>query len=313
MITRSGILAGAASAAAVTIAAPARAANVPLQVGVFPTEGAAMAFYAIEQGFFKDAGLDVTLTTITSASAIAAAVSAGSLDVGFGSAVPLAAAHARGINFRIIAPAVVYAGPPATQVLSVAKTSPYQKATDLNGTTIGVNGLREFSEFTALAWLEKNGADLKTIKVTEIPFPEMAAALKAGRIAAAASAEPYTSASRDDTRVIGNLLAAIAPKFTMTVWFASEAWLQKNADAARRFQVAMRRSAVWANGHRAESAAVLSKYTKLTPDNLANMTRATYGETAPDAAQLQPVVDVAVKYGQLAPIKAEDLIWQPPH
>ena len=299
-------------AALVITTAVAGAANLPLQVGVFPTEGAAEAFYATELGFFKDAGLDVTLTTITSASAIAAAVSSGSLDVGFGSAVPLATAHARGINFRIVAPAVVYAGPPPSQVMAVLKTSTIQKASDLNGTTIGVNGLREFSEFTALAWIEKNGGDLKTIKVAEVPFPQMAAALKAGRISLAAMAEPYLSSARDDVRVIGDPLGAIGPKFTMTVWFSAESWLQKNPDAAKRFQAAMRRSAVWANTHRPESAVILAKYTKLTADDLAKMVRSTYGETAPDPSMVQPVVDSAVKYGQIDPIKAEDLIWQAP-
>ncbi len=302
----------AAFALALTCVAPVRAANIPLQVGVFPTEGAAEAFYATELGFFKDAGLDVTLTTITSASAIAAAVSSGSLDVGFGSAVPLATAHARGINFRIISPAVVYSGAPAPQNMIVLKSSPVQKAADLNGQTIGVNGLREFSEFDALAWIEKNGGDLKTIKVAEVPFPQMTAALKAGRIAAAAIGEPYLSSAHDDVRVIGDPLGAVGPKFTMTVWFASDAWLQKNADAAKRFQAVMKRSAIWANAHHAESAAILAKYTKLTADDLARMIRSTYGETGPDAGMVQPVVDVAIKYGQLAPVKADDIIWQAP-
>lgn len=313
MLNRSRLIAlGGAACASLLIPAPAAAANLPLQVGVFPTEGAAPAFYAQELGYFKDAGLDVTLTTITSASAIAAAVSSGSLDVGFGSAVPLAVARSRGIAFRIIAPSVVYSGPPATQVMAVAKTSTIQKGADLNGTTIGVNGLREFSEYTALAWIEKNGGDLKTIKVTEIPFPQMAAALKAGRVSLAAMAEPYLSSARDDIRIIGDPLGAVGPKFTMTVWFSAESWLLKNADAAKRFQMAIRRSAVWANAHRPESAVILAKYTKLTADDLSKMVRSTYGETGPDAALLQPVVDTAVKYGQIDAVKASDLIWVAP-
>jgi NitT/TauT family transport system substrate-binding protein len=314
MVVRSRAIAlGSAFAAAFFAGATsARADTLPLNVGVFPTEGAAEAFYATDLGYFKDAGLDVTLTTITSASAIAAAVASGSLDIGFGSAVPLASARARGINFRIVAPAVIYSGPPASQVMAVAKTSTIQKGADINGTTIGVNGLREFSEFDALAWIEKNGGDLKTIKVAEVPFPEMAGALKAGRISVAAMAEPYLSSARDDIRIIGDPLGAVGPKFTMTCWFGSEAWLLKNPEAAKRFQIAIRRSAVWANTHHAESAGIIAKYTKLTADNLAKIVRSVYGEQPPDPVSVQPVVDVAVKYGGLAPMKAEDLIWQAP-
>ena len=289
------------------------AATLPLRIGVFPTEGAAQAFYAKELGYFKDAGLDVTLTTITSASAIAAAVSAGSLDIGFGSAVPLATARAHGIAFRIVAPAVVYAGPPPSQVMAVAKGSPIQKAPDLNGKTLAVNGLREFSELDALAWIDKNGGDLKSVKVVEIPFSAMAEALKAGRVACAAMAEPYLSAAHNDVRIIGDPLGAVGKKFAMTVWFGAESWLAANPDAGKRFQSAMRRSAVWANTHRAESALMLAKYTKLTPDNLSAMVRSVYGETGPEAAMIQPVVDCAVQYGGIPPTKADDLIWHGPH
>ena len=37
---------------------------------------------------------------------------------------------------------------------------------------------------------------------------------------------------------------------------------------------------------------------------------AAYGETKVDAALLQPVIDLAVKYGDMQPVRAGDLIWQ---
>jgi NitT/TauT family transport system substrate-binding protein len=312
MDRRHAIALGAAALTLPLISRPARAANLPLRIGVFATEGAAQAYYADQLGYFKDAGIDATLTTIPSASAIAAAVASGSLDIGFGSAVPLASAHARGINFRIVAPAVIYAGPPPSQAMAVAKTSTAQKAADLNGQTIAVNGLREFSDLDARAWLEKNGGDLASVKIVEIPFPAMADALKAGRVACAAMAEPYLSSARNDVRVIGDPLGAVGTRFAMTVWFGAQAWLDANADAGKRFQSAMRRAAAWANGHRAESADLLARYTKLTPDNLATMVRSTYADAPPTPELIQPVVDVAVKYGGLAPIKADDLLWHAP-
>jgi len=188
-ITRRRLLAGSLSVAAAAAIAPA-SADVPLNVGVFPTEGSAEAFYATELGYFKDAGIAATLTPIASASAIATALSAGSLDIGYGSVVPVATARSRGIPFRIIAPAVAYDGPPATLMMAVDKASPIKAGADLNGSTIGVNGLHEFSDLIALAWIDKNGGDLKTIKVAEIPFAEMAAALKQGRVSAVAISEP---------------------------------------------------------------------------------------------------------------------------
>jgi len=99
----------------------------------------------------------------------------------------------------------------------------------------------------------------------------------------------------------------------LTVWLAYEPWLDKNADVAKRFQLAIQRSGSWANRHPKESAAILSKYTKLSADTLATMTRSSYGEHPLDIADVQPVIDVAVKYGSLPPMKADDLIWRQPN
>lgn len=293
-------------------ALPARSANATLNIGVFPTEGAAEVYYAQQLGYFKDAGIDVTLTPIASASAIATAVSSGSLDIGFGSAIPLAAARAHGIGFRIISPAVLFSNEHGAMAMAVAKDSPIKKAADLNNTTVGVNGIKEFSDYAALAWIDKNGGDIKTVKVAEIPFAEMLAALKAGRISAAAMAEPYVSSAAPDIHILGYPLQAVATKFSMTVWFASDAWLQKNPDLAKRFQTVMRRSAAWANTHPKEAIAYLAAYTKIAPESLAKMARSRYDENLPDAAQIQPVIDVAVRYGGFAPVKADDIIWHAP-
>ena len=40
------------------------------------------------------------------------------------------------------------------------------------------------------------------------------------------------------------------------------------------------------------------------------MQRAVIGDTKPDPALIQPVIDVAVKYGGMPSLPASDLIWQ---
>jgi hypothetical protein len=51
------------------------------------------------------------------------------------------------------------------------------------------------------------------------------------------------------------------------------------------------------------------KYTKLTPEVAARMTRIRYGETKPDPALIQPVIDIAIKYGRMPYVRVADLIW----
>ena len=54
---------------------------------------------------------------------------------------------------------------------------------DLEGKTIAVNTLNNICGVTINATLEEKGVDVSTLKYTEVPFPEMVAALEKGRVA----------------------------------------------------------------------------------------------------------------------------------
>jgi len=65
----------------------------------------------------------------------------------------------------------------------------------------------------------------------------------------------------------------------------------------------------WANANRSETQTIVPKYTKITPEIAAHMVRAVIGDAKPDKALIQPVIDVAVKYGGMQPLAASELIW----
>jgi NitT/TauT family transport system substrate-binding protein len=301
---------------AVSAAAPLRAAApdpITINLGVQPGDSTGEGFYAQDMGFFKDAGLDVKVTLLLNGPALTSAMASGAIDVAVASVGVVATAHEHGLTMRYIAPGAMYSGPPPTTALVVAKDSTVKTAADLNNTTIAVNGLKDLTQFTTEAWLDKNGADLKTIKYIEIPFSEMAAAVQQHRVAAALMNEPFLSAAKGIVRQLGNAQGAIGPKFLIMGWFANDSWISKNAEAIRRFRVAMQRTAVWANSHQTESGAILLKYLKLDPDVEKAMTRATYDTSGTlNPAYMQPVIDAAAKYGTLTKsFPASELIASP--
>ncbi len=301
----------ATAAAAVAIQHPVRGADpTALQMGTMPTDASAQPFYGVDRNFFKDAGFDVKLTILNNTASLAAAVASNTLDIGYGSVIPLAQAHLRGLNFRVIAPATVYDGGQPANVVMTSKNSTVKVAADLNGQTVAVNGLRDLSQYGMQAWIDKNGGDVKSVKLTEIPFPEMAVALASGRVAAATLAEPFLTAALPTCRAIGNGSAAIGNHYMATCWFASSEWLAKNADTAKRLQTLLLQIARWANTNHAETQAILPKYTKISADVAAHMGRVTLGESKPDAAWIQPIIDLAVKYGGMQSVPAPELIWQ---
>lgn len=299
-----------AAATALGLPRAVRAADTHVELGTMGADGSAQPFYGLDHGFFKDAGLDVKVTVMNNTAQLASAVAGGALEIGYGSVIPVAQAHLRGIEFRLIAPALVYNSPTLTNVIMTGKTSGINSAADLNGKTVAVNGLRDLTQYEMQGWIEQNGGDITKVKLIEIPFSEMGTALETNRVAAAIFAEPFATGAATQGRVIGNGSEAVGKHYMVTGWFATPEWLAKNTALAKRIQGTMLKIAKWANANHADTQQIILKYTKVLPDVAAKMVRSTYGETAVDPAIVQPAIDVAVKYGGMERVLATDLIWR---
>jgi NitT/TauT family transport system substrate-binding protein len=124
----------------------------------------------------------------------------------------------------------------------------------------------------------------------------MPGALSRGVLAAATLSEPIMSdALAADAKVFAKPYDAIAKQFYISDWFTTRDWLAKNPDVAKRFVGAIYDTARWANTHHDDSAAILSKYTKIDVDRIKRMNRSGYA-TDLKASMVQPVLDTAFKY-----------------
>ncbi|HEY5341949.1 MAG TPA: ABC transporter substrate-binding protein, partial [Candidatus Aquilonibacter sp.] len=255
--------------AVVTTAVPAavRAADpIVVNVGTLPTDGSANVFYAQDLGYFKAVGLDAHIQTMGSGPIVAQAIAGGAIDIGVVNVATVSAAYLRGLHFKYIAPADIASPQTQTDLMMVLKDSPIQKASDLNGKTIALNGLKDLQQLCAMAWVDKHGGDSKTLKFVEVPFPEMGAALVQKRVDAAMMVEPFVSAGRATGRSIGEDLDGVGTNYMIVGWVATDSWLATHADVAARFQSAILKASVWANSHKKESAAILLRHTKLKPE-----------------------------------------------
>lgn len=281
-----------------SLVSPVGAADTTLRVATTPIDVGAEVYYAQDMGFFKKAGLDVEIQSISNGGAIASAVVGGAADIGQGNVLSLIEAHKKGVPVAIIAPAGRYAAEKPTTQLVVAKDSPIRNAAQLNGKTVATNGLRNILELGTVAWSAKNGGDVKSLRFVEMPFSEMNAAVQQGRAQAAGVAEPALDAGKDkgQTRVLGDMFSAIAPHWLIGAWFTNSEWAKAHPDLVKRFADVMRETAVWANKNPEKSAAILAKYTKVPLPVVQHMTRSQYGERT-DPAEIQPVIDAAAKFG----------------
>jgi NitT/TauT family transport system substrate-binding protein len=282
-----------------------------LNVGAMPIAGAAQAFYAQEQGFFKAAGLDVNLTVLPNGAAIVAATTSGSLDIGFGSPSPLILAHLKGLPVRFMAYASLYTGPPVTSALMVGKNSTVHSGADLNGQPVAVNGLHDIGQFEVQSWVDRNGGNSDTVKFVEMPYATMMGALDAGRVAAASESEPWVTLAANGARVIGNLNEIVAPRYALAGWFSTDSWLAKNPDVAQRFIAVMQQTARWVSAHPKEAGVLLERYTKVTPEMAGMALRQLQFDDSgrADPKYLKPVIDMISKYGKTPSFNAAELTW----
>lgn len=269
-----------------------------IRVATLPIDVAAQAFYAADQGFFKAESLDADITVMNSGPSIAAAVSGGDIDFGASNMVTLASAHERSVPFVLVAPGGGYSSSSPTDKLVVAAGSPIRTARDLNGKTLAVNALKNISGISVMTWMDHNGGDSRTVKFVELSFSEMAAAVTAGRIDAAALDEPFLGQALASGRLTPIALPyeAIGKQFLQGAWFTATDYSKTHPDVVQRFANAMAKAADWANTNQTASARILEKYSKTA---LAAGTARTYYPPRFVRNDVQPLVDAAAKYGVL--------------
>jgi len=315
VITRAraaALLFGAAALGALSAAGRAQT-TATIRVAIVPIEGAAEVYFATDMGFFAKAGLDVQIQTMPSSPAIAAAVASNAVDIGFISVDALATIHQKNIPLVIIAPSTEYVSGPSARAVAIvtAASSPVRAAKDLNGKVVGVNALHSLSTLGTSLWIDQNGGDSTTVKYVEMPFPAMLAAVDAARVDAALVTEPFTTAARQNDRILASGFDDIAKHFLITSWCTTVNWAKDHPDLVMRYANVIHDTAVWANKNPQQSGAILVKYTKIDPAALATMARSHYTEQLTPAL-IQPLINVSAKYNGFTAFPAQELVYSPP-
>jgi NitT/TauT family transport system substrate-binding protein len=242
-----------------------------VEVGTLPIASAATLYLGREKGFFRDEGLDVEPQLQQGGAEVAAGVQSGSFDFGYAGVIPIVIARAQRLPVQIVATTDDQLKDPSdADVITVARgDTDIRSARDLEGATVGVNVLGGVAEVVIKTSIEKDGGDPSKVKLVEVPFPEMGAALDSKRIDAGFVPEPFLLQSVEaGGRVIENAsYQAVDPKgFELGIYFATEEYIGENEDVVDRFVRASNRSADYAAEHPDEVRKAIGTYTEIPPD-----------------------------------------------
>jgi NitT/TauT family transport system substrate-binding protein len=240
-----------------------------LKVGVIPIADVAPLYLGVKNGFFEEEQLEIDPQLAEGGAAITPAVLSGDFQIGFSNTISLLIAASQDLPVQIISQGVL-AGKTEEEAwadLLVLKDGPIKEPQDLEGKTIAVNTLKNICEVTIKASLEPEGVAVDTLKFTEVPFPDMNAALESKRVDGACVVEPFVSQGKaGKARGIDPFYVRTAPDLTVATYFTSTQYAEQNGDVVDRFVKAMNKSLTYAQSHPDEVRQVLLDYTEIPPE-----------------------------------------------
>lgn len=239
----------------------AKAATEKLRVGkaVIEVFGYIPLDIGIKYGFFAKQGLEIEEINFAGGPKLAQAITAGAVDIGLSSG-PAMAYAAKGAPEIAIA---TITASPAFMGLNVVSASTARTIDDLKGKKIGVvstGSLTDWlvAELNRVKGWTADGERAVPVAIGGEPTAEFAA-MKTGAVDATLGgvATGYELEEQHTGRLLGDV-SSYVKEIELFTTFASNAIIQQNPDALRRFLKAWYETVAFMKTHRAETIAVTS-------------------------------------------------------
>jgi NitT/TauT family transport system substrate-binding protein len=284
---------------------PGEGGLTPVVIGTQPIVDSAPLYLGVEQGFFAEEGLELTIESAVGGAAVVPSVVSGDFQFGRGNVLSTMVAVDKGLDLRCITNANSTAGNPDFGAVVVPGDSPIQSVADLPGHSVSVNTLANIGDTTIRSVVEEAGGDPNGIRFVEVPFSDAPAALATDQVEAAWILEPFlTEAVDDGGRVLSYNFSEFHPDLDISCVFASGALMEEQPELVEAFQRAMNRSLEYAQEHPDDVRRITGTYTEISPEVL---DRIVIPQFRPDFSReaLEQLGAKATEYGTLS--KAPDL------
>lgn len=270
-----------------------------LRVGYQRISSDLPVFAAMENGYFREEGIEVSLETIGSGPAMIPPLVGGSIQSAGPAYFAVFAARAAGMELLVILGKNRETTPQPYVSLMALERSAINSPKDLEGKALAITGLKSVDWLTISEWMLMKGADPKKVQWLEMPLPTMAGGLRAGTVQAIVSVDPFTTIELEQggVRIIGHPFAAVAPNLPVGGFVVMEPWYKKNRELAAAFARATTKGINYINANPDKRSAILVKYTGTKPELAAKLKFYPGFDALIDAKALQMLMDLAVKYG----------------
>ncbi|GAB3174153.1 ABC transporter substrate-binding protein [Streptomyces incanus] len=263
-----------------------------VKVGLIPIVDVAPLYLGEKKGFFSERGLKLSISSAQGGAAIVPGVASGQFEFGFSNTTSLLIAQSNGVPVKGVATGNASTGVEGEDfaAITVKGDSPIKSAKDLEGKKVAVNTLKNTMELGVRASVTKSGGDPDKVDFVEMTFDQMPAALDGGQIDAAMVVEPALATIKGQGgREIASSMVDIAPDLTISLYFTSTQYAQKNPEVVKKFQEATAESLAYADSHPDEVREIVTTYTKIPPAVLEQVTLPKW-PTDPNRASIEQLV-----------------------
>lgn len=285
-----------------------------LRLGYMPIVDDANLFVALEQGFFKEEGLNVTLTQFVGGPQVVEAVAAGSIDGGHAGIVPALMGIAGGIPLMMMT--ATYVDPEhEVNAWVVRENSSIKSVSDVKGKIFALHSTGGLNWLVDQVILERYGLTKGDLDVRLIPMAKHPEVLIGGTVDIADAFEPFVTflLQKGGFRILTRTLTQVYPdhRWDYTTIVFTKDFVDKNKGVIDAFLRANAKALSWIKDHPEETSRMIAKYLNLEYELVKAMGKPGWLEKL-DRNGVQREVELMLKYGWIKePIDIDKHIYSP--
>ena len=274
-----------------------------ITVAVVPAVTNLGLFVAQQRGWFAAEGLHLTIQSVTSSTTAIASQQHGSVDITAGAYVAYIEAQASSggaIAWRVLAEGSI--SRPHSQEILVAANSKVSTLSGLSGKDVGVNITGNIATLLVDSALSAQRVSTTAVKQVAVPFPDMAASLERGDIAAGWFDEPFRSSAiaKIGAKPIFDTDQGSTQGFPLSGYMATKSWAERYPNTAAAFTRAIAKGQQLASSSQSADGSAMTKFLKgVTPAVASRVVVDSY-PLGVDQTRLQRVADVMHQFGMIS-------------
>jgi NitT/TauT family transport system substrate-binding protein len=285
---------------------PSGLEKTTLNVAVVPAVDSAGFFVALHEGLFAQHGLTIHYTPAVSSDEVIDQQVAGQYDITGGNYVSYIQHYVDDHQqLKIIAEGSVMQE--GAQAIYTMPSTHITTLSGLKGHLLGINAPFNINYLLVASVLTENGIKLSQVRfpTQPIPFPDMAAELAAGKIAAAAMPEPFATGAEQQFGAVplADLNQGATASFPIQGYVVTKSWAEQNPNTLKAFVAALAQGQEIADTSR--SAIERAMESLQGPQNgqippiIAAVMAINIYPTSIDKVRIQRVADVMFQFGLL--------------